>query len=98
MSKADFTKVPGRELVSKGLHDLQAGRDETPEALMVRMISTRIIDFGLPFDCTENEEPHKVRIKLYYTLSQDHADPYSAFNAYQRRLVSFCSIAERMVR
>jgi hypothetical protein len=98
MQHSEYRNIPGWELVSKGLQDIAAGRDATPEALMVRMISSRIIEFHIPFPYVERSSPLDVRLALYRSLGAVSADPYATFNAIQRRLASFCSIAQRVNR
>jgi len=97
MSAPDYSNVPGWEIISAGLSALEQGDENSTEALCVRMIAPRLVAFGIPFNYQEKEEPLQIRLKMYYSLA-DQLDPYSAFNALQRRLASFCSIAESMMQ
>jgi hypothetical protein len=77
--------LPGGDLVGKGVADLARG-EETDEALLVSMASSRLIELGLaissPFDSP--------RERLYDRLAARDPDAaHSRFNALVRRLVRF---------
>jgi hypothetical protein len=83
-------RLPGSELVEKGLSDLADGA-ETVESLLVSIGAPRLrrlgFDVASPFD-----EPEE---RLYLLLARDDADgAHSRYNALVRRLVSFERAAE----
>ncbi len=80
--------LPGADLVSRGIDDLNHAR-LSPEALLVAIGSPRLrrLGFHLPAD---NSMPQHPEHQLYALLSQDGAsDTHSRYNALIRRLVSF---------
>lgn len=81
----DSTRLPGDELITKGLHDLEQRR-ETVESLLVSMSAPRLRALGLvvavPFD-----EPE---LRLYRRLGMQHGlAAHGKYNALVRRMVSF---------
>jgi hypothetical protein len=83
-SKID-PRLPGSEIVAKGIDDL-AGGTESPESLLVSIGAPRLRRLGLdvpnPFDSPEH--------RLYELLRAAHGDAaHSRYNALVRRLVSF---------
>lgn len=77
--------LPGADLISRGLDDLDAGR-ETVEALLVSIGGPRLQSLGYelnsPFDFPEH--------RLYLRLAREKGNAaHSAYNALVRRLVSF---------
>lgn len=77
--------LPGEELITKGLRDLEQ-RLETIESLLVSMTAPRLRGLGLavavPFD-----EPE---LRLYRRLATQHgAAAHTRYNALVRRIVSF---------
>jgi len=78
-------KLPGEELVRKGIRDLTRGL-ESSEALLVSIGAPRLRRLGFtvpkPFDRPEE--------RLYLLLRAEHGDAaHSRYNALVRRLVSF---------
>lgn len=88
-------KLPGEELIVKGLQDLSRGLS-SPEALLVLIGAPRLRRLGVtvPFleglpDCPEHA--------LYRHLQNENArDAHSRYNALIRRLVSFERILENI--
>ena len=83
-------RLPGAELVERGIADLAAGI-ETVEALVVSIGAPRLATLGLnvpsPFDNPER--------RLYDLLARETPDSaHSRYNALIRRLVSFERAAE----
>jgi hypothetical protein len=83
--EAKATRLPGEDLVERGLHDLEQGV-ESPESLLVSIGAPRLRRLGLvvpdPFPTPER--------RLYQLLRQEHGDAaHSRYNALVRRLVSF---------
>jgi hypothetical protein len=78
-------RLPGAELVTKGMRDLE-GRIESQESLLVSIGAPRLRRLGLtiaePFDSPEH--------RLYELLRSSHGDAaHSQYNALIRRLVSY---------
>jgi hypothetical protein len=78
-------RLPGAELVEKGLRDLER-RSESVESLLVSIGAPRLLRAGLavpdPFPDPEQ--------RLYELLRTAHGDAaHSRYNALVRRLVSF---------
>lgn len=85
-------KLPGEELVSKGLQDLAQGVTSI-ESLLVLIGAPRLQRLGLAV-------PERIRLRgspehaLYQLLqAEDPRDAHSRYNAFLRRLVSY----ERML-
>lgn len=92
---AAFERLPGAELVARGLFDLSDGR-ETVEALLVRVGAPRLraIGFRVPDDAPGLDFPEH---RLYLLLAESHGNgAHSKYNALIRRLVSFERAAERL--
>jgi hypothetical protein len=78
-------RLPGVELVTKGIRDLERGV-ESQESLLVSIGAPRLRRLGLtitePFPSPEH--------RLYGLLRSEHGDAaHSRYNALVRRLVSF---------
>ena len=83
--------LPGSDLITAGLLDLQSGR-ETIAALLVAIGSPRLrqLGFELPIQLPNNPEH-----RLYELLAIDDSDSaHSRYNALIRKLVSFERAAE----
>lgn len=85
MTKRRDGRLPGEELVSTGMSDLDRGV-ESVESLLVSIGAPRLRRLGLnirdPFPSPER--------RLYDLLSELHGDAaHSRYNALVRRLVSF---------
>lgn len=90
-----FERTPGWEIVSQGLRDISQGKNDTVEALLVFMASPRLNSLGFEIpDCPWENSPERIHQKLYQLLQKSAPDPYSQFNALQRRLISFCASLE----
>jgi hypothetical protein len=86
-----WSSLPGAELVSRGLQDLEAGAVTIP-ALLVSIGARRLrrVLAGVP-DTTIPHPEHR----LYQLLaSENPLTAHSRYNAYIRRLVSFERAAE----
>ncbi len=82
--------LPGADLISAGLADLEAGRQSVP-ALLVSIAAPRLAPLGIsvPFPLSTPEH------RLYELLRAENADDaHSRYNALIRRLVSFERAAE----
>jgi hypothetical protein len=80
-----LSKLPGGELVSQGIRDLERGV-ESPESLLVSIGAPRLRRLGFdlvrPFATPEH--------RLYELLCAEHGDAaHSRYTALVRRLVSF---------
>lgn len=86
------TALPGRELVEKGVADLERG-EESVEALLVSIASQRLRWLGF-----EISSPiRSPELKLYQLLAEEDGDSaHSRYNALIRRLVSFERAAESL--
>ena len=83
-------RLPGDELVGKGLMDLDLGL-ETIEALLVSIGAPRLASLGVPVRTPIAGAEHR----LYERLAATDADSaHSRYNALVRRLVSFERAAE----
>lgn len=85
MDAVNATGLPGQELVSSGLRDLERGVPSV-EAFLVSIGRPRLASVGLPV-----AEPLPAAEQgLYRLLSERHGDAaHSRYNALVRRLVSF---------
>ena len=82
--------LPGAELVSAGLADLERGR-ESVEALLVSIGAERLKSVGIDVP-SPLPSPEK---RLYGLLAAEHGNAaHSRYNALVRRLVSFERAAE----
>lgn len=89
----DFTGLPGADLVTAGIADLEQGAD-TPSAALVQMASPRLRGIGIPVPASASPQPSSHR--LYELLSRD--DPtgaYGRYNALLGRMASFADAAEQ---
>ena len=83
-------RLPGGDLVEKGLRDLE-GRRESVEALLVSIGAPRLQRSGLPVTRPLPDAEHR----LYQRLAEDDPDSaHSRYNALLRRLTSFESALE----
>jgi hypothetical protein len=86
----EISGLPGAELVSKGLRDLNEAR-ETAEALLVSIAAARLERRGIRVGTPISDPEHR----LYLLLAREHADSaHSRYNALLRRLTSFESALE----
>ena len=82
--------LPGEELVSRGLRDLERGV-ESVEALLVSIGAPRLARLGFEIRAPISGPEHR----LYELLQEEDADAaHSRYNALVRRLVSFERAAE----
>ena len=80
-----YTALPGAELISQGLEDLERGV-ESIEALLVSIAAPRLRLLGYSFG-DGFPEPE---LRLYRLLAERHGDAaHSQYNAFVRRIVSF---------
>jgi hypothetical protein len=83
-------RLPGEDLVQRGLEDLAAGV-ESVESLLVSIGAPRLAALGLPVENALRSPEHR----LYELLSAEDSDSaHSRYNALVRRLVSYESAAE----
>jgi hypothetical protein len=86
----ELERLPGGDLVSKGLQDLAQSR-ETVEALLVSIAAPRLKSRGLLATAPFPEPEHR----LYQRLAREDPDSaHSRYNALLRRLASFESALE----
>lgn len=82
---ADLDKLPGANIVKRGIADLDAG-SESAEALLVSIGAPRLRSVGIDLPSPIPAPEHK----LYLLLSREKGDAaHSAYNALLRCLVSF---------
>ena len=87
-----MVRLPGEELIEKGVADLAAGV-ESVESLLVSIGAPRLRGLGV---AVENPFPTPEH-RLYELLSaEDAASAHSRYNALIRRLVSYESAAESL--
>jgi hypothetical protein len=83
-------RLPGGDLVARGLRDLEQGR-LTDEALLVSIAAPRLRDAGLAVPAPLPDAEHR----LYERLARTDPDSaHSRYNALLRRLTSFESALE----
>jgi len=81
----DLVRLPGGDLVAKGLKDLADAR-ETIEALLVSIAATRLRSGGLCVPRAIGDADHR----LYERLADEDPDSaHSRYNALLGRLTSF---------
>lgn len=84
-AKGTPERLPGADLVRRGIEDLDAGRDSI-EALLVSIGAPRLRSVGVRLRAPIESPEHK----LYALLAAERGDgAHSAYNALIRRLVSF---------
>lgn len=89
MTTMDLGRLPGGDLIARGLDDLAAGRLSI-EALLVAVGAPRLRSLG--FAVPEIPEAEH---RLYELLARESGDgAHSRYNALIRRLVSFERAAE----
>src|SRR5713101_7638389 len=82
----DDRKLPGEDLVAKGIQDLERG-EESLEALLVSIGAPRLRSSGLKIPLNVFASPEH---RLYEVLARESSDSaHSRYNALIRRLVSF---------
>jgi hypothetical protein len=90
MDAAADARLPGWELVARGLQDLRSG-SESVEALLVSIGAPRLGALGYEVSAPFEDAEHR----LYRRLAETDADSaHSRYNALVRRLVSFERAAE----
>src|SRR6266516_4527608 len=78
-------RLPGEELVRKGIHDLERGV-ESPESLLVSIGAPRLRRLGFALPQPFGSPEHR----LYELLRSEYGDAaHSRYNALVRRLVSY---------
>jgi hypothetical protein len=83
-------RLPGEDLVQRGLEDLAAGI-ESAESLLVSIGAPRLTGLGVVVDNPFPSPEHR----LYKLLSEEEpASAHSRYNALVRRLVSYERAAE----
>jgi hypothetical protein len=94
MSRSDHApaRLPGEELITKGLADLEHDR-ETEAALLVRIAAPRLRNLGItiPAEETPTREPAEHRL---YSLLAGRPDAHSHYNALIARVTSYARAAE----
>ncbi len=96
-SQQKFQNLPGWEIVSFGLEDIESGKHETIKALLVYMAASRLCEIG--FDVPKfpfSEDPFQIKVMIFQKLSENYPDEHNQFNAMQQRLAKFCDFAERI--
>ena len=83
--QAAFAGLPGADLISRGLADLELGI-ESEEALLVSIGVSRLGQLGLRADAPIRSPEHRLYKRL---AEQDSDSAHSRYNALVRRLVSF---------
>lgn len=90
-------KIPGEELVKKGLQDLSQGIFSM-QALLVLIGAPRLCKLGVSIPFTKNS-PDSPEHALYQHLQKENwRDSHSRYNALIRRLVSYERILEKKSR
>ncbi|MDP8905568.1 MAG: hypothetical protein M3N29_09720 [Chloroflexota bacterium] len=89
--RAEFSDLPGWELVSRGLADAEMGRN-TVAAMLVRSAADRLAAIGL---VVPGEAVADAHLQMYALLEAEvgEARAHSRYNALRRRLLSFLRAA-----
>uniref|UniRef100_B8HRA0 Uncharacterized protein n=1 Tax=Cyanothece sp. (strain PCC 7425 / ATCC 29141) TaxID=395961 RepID=B8HRA0_CYAP4 len=88
----NLNELPGAEFILPGLSDLQNGKDNTIESLLVAIAATRLAKAGLAVS-KDNLAPEP-ELTLYNRLQAERDDAYPYYNALLFRLNSFCTALE----
>ncbi|GMV39549.1 MAG: hypothetical protein AMXMBFR64_12650 [Myxococcales bacterium] len=89
---SDWTGLPGADLVTEGLRDLEAGR-ESVVALLVAVATTRLRGLGVPVPAHGYTE---AELLLYRALCREVGDAaYGRYNSLLGRLISFVHALDR---
>jgi hypothetical protein len=87
LGKYHESELPGEDLITKGLSDLENGV-ESVESLLVAIGAPRLQRMNISVPAPRySEYPEERLYRFLETL--DPASAYSSYNAYIRRLVSF---------
>jgi len=90
-------KLPGEDLVKKGLKDLSEGHS-SPAALLVLIGAPRLRRLGILIS-TKNKPPLHPEHALYQTLQiENPKGVHSRYNAFIRRLISYERALEQIHR
>jgi len=82
----DNGKLPGEDLVAKGIRDLERG-EESLEAVLVSIGAPRLRSAGLKIPSNVVASPE---LRLYELLARESSNSaHSRYNALLRRLVSY---------
>ena len=93
----DLEKLPGADIILKGLHDIADHRFDTREALLTLMAWPRLQRAGLDLpQLSEQTESKNLNIELYGTLAEYGNGAHFKYNALVRRIVSFCNTLDRI--
>jgi hypothetical protein len=84
-------ELPGHDLFSAGVADLQAGR-RSEAGLLVSLARTRLIQAGLDVPRAATDRPSHELYDLI--LEQSPTNAHGRYNALLRRIVSFARAAE----
>jgi hypothetical protein len=91
----NLSELPGGDLILTGLKDLEQGKADSIEALLVTIASIRLTEAGLEFPKAHLEaEPE---LSLYARLQNEREDAYPYYNALLDSLNSFCNALELRV-
>jgi hypothetical protein len=94
-SEDELNGLPGSELVSRGLADLEHGI-LSESALLILIAEPRLTALGIPVKPGNLRVPQPVEHALYSLLEQRLGiDAYSFYNSLIRRIVSFTRALER---
>lgn len=92
---AEFAGLPGGELISRGLADLQAG-DLSEFALLVLIAKPRLARLGITVKENCPAPSHPIEHALYTLLEDQYGDDaYGRYNSLLRRTASFAHALER---
>jgi hypothetical protein len=86
----ELARLPGGDLVAKGLEDL-SGSTVTIEALLVSIAAPRLRSAGLNLAAALTDPEHRLYAML---AAEDPAAAHSRYNALLRRLTAFESALE----
>jgi hypothetical protein len=81
-------RLPGWEMISAGLADVEAGRI-TPNACTIWIALPRLRDHGLVDDAISSRRLPDPELTLYRLLGRESGNSYGRYNAMLQRLVRF---------
>jgi hypothetical protein len=99
MSDDFYSHLPGGDRIRAGVADMAAMRC-TADALLVEIAAQKLRELGVPVPMVSlvpagvPDAEHA----LYFKLGETESDPYPAYNARLRELVSFAHALEPEVR
>lgn len=90
--------LPGADIVTAGLADLDAGRHETAAALLVAEAAPRLRRRDIDVPASQVSDKTGALYRLLERELGDSDSAYRRYNALRRRIVSFCDALDAEAR